>query len=179
MLFIVFGPYGDSRVAALDSATYKSLKLFNEVLDIVEKNYVEDVKQKKLIDEAVAGMIKSLDPHSSYMTPEQYKELQVDTSGTFGGLGIVIAMQNDQLTVVSPIEDTPAYTAGLKAGDRILKIDGQITKGMSIQDAVKKMRGPREHQGDPDHLPQGHEGAQGLRDHPGHHQDQERQAEHL
>jgi carboxyl-terminal processing protease len=142
MLFVVFGPYGDSRVSALDSSTYRSLKLFNEVLDIVEKNYVEDVKQKKLIDEAIAGMIKSLDPHSAFMTPEQYKELQVDTSGTFGGLGIVIAMQNDQLTVVSPIEDTPAFNAGLKAGDRILKIDGQITKGLSIQDAVKKMRGP-------------------------------------
>jgi len=141
-LFIVLGPYGDSRVSAVDSSTYKSLKLFNEVLDIVEKNYVEEVKQKKLIDEAVAGMIKSLDPHSAFLTPEQYKELQVDTSGTFGGLGIVIAMQNDQLTVVSPIEDTPAFKAGIQAGDRIVKIDGQITKGMTIQDAVKKMRGP-------------------------------------
>jgi carboxyl-terminal processing protease len=141
-LFVLFGPYGDSRVSAVDSSTYKSLKIFNEVLDIVEKNYVEEVKQKKLIDEAVNGMIKSLDPHSAYLTPDQYKELQVDTSGTFGGLGIVISMQNDQLTVVSPIEDTPAFKAGLKAGDRIVKIDGQITKGMSIQDAVKKMRGP-------------------------------------
>jgi len=141
-LFVLFGPYGDSRVSAVDSSTYKSLKIFNEVLDIVEKNYVEEVKQKKLIDEAVNGMIKSLDPHSAYLTPDQYKELQVDTSGTFGGLGIVISMQNDQLTVVSPIEDTPAFKAGLKAGDRIMKIDGQITKGMSIQDAVKKMRGP-------------------------------------
>jgi len=141
-LFVLFGPYGDSRVSAVDTSTYKSLKIFNEVLDIVEKNYVEEVKQKKLIDEAVNGMIKSLDPHSAYLTPDQYKELQVDTSGTFGGLGIVISMQNDQLTVVSPIEDTPAFKAGLKAGDRILKIDGQITKGMSIQDAVKKMRGP-------------------------------------
>jgi carboxyl-terminal processing protease len=141
-LFVLFGPYGDSRVSAVDSSTYKSLKIFNEVLDIVEKNYVEEVKQKKLIDEAVNGMIKSLDPHSAYLTPDQYKELQVDTSGTFGGLGIVISMQNDQLTVVSPIEDTPAFKAGLKSGDRIMKIDGQITKGMSIQDAVKKMRGP-------------------------------------
>lgn len=141
-LFVLFGPYGDSRVSAVDSSTYKSLKIFNEVLDIVEKNYVEEVKQKKLIDEAVNGMIKSLDPHSAYLTPDQYKELQVDTSGTFGGLGIVISMQNDQLTVVSPIEDTPAFKAGLKTGDRIMKIDGQITKGMSIQDAVKKMRGP-------------------------------------
>lgn len=141
-LFVLFGPYGDTRVSAVDTATYKSLKIFNEVLDIVEKNYVEEVKQKKLIDEAVNGMIKSLDPHSAYLTPDQYKELQVDTSGTFGGLGIVISMQNDQLTVVSPIEDTPAFKAGIKAGDRIMKIDGQITKGMSIQEAVKKMRGP-------------------------------------
>jgi len=141
-LFVLFGPYGDTRVSAVDTATYKSLKIFNEVLDIVEKNYVEEVKQKKLIEEAVNGMIKSLDPHSAYLTPDQYKELQVDTSGTFGGLGIVISMQNDQLTVVSPIEDTPAFKAGIKAGDRIMKIDGQITKGMSIQEAVKKMRGP-------------------------------------
>ncbi|OPY06736.1 MAG: putative CtpA-like serine protease [Syntrophaceae bacterium PtaB.Bin038] len=141
-LFVLFGPYGDSRVSAVDSSTYRSLKIFNEVLDIVEKNYVEEVKQNKLINEAVNGMIRSLDPHSAYLTPDQYKELQVDTSGTFGGLGIVISMQNDQLTVVSPIEDTPAFKAGIKAGDRIMKIDGQITKGMSIQDAVKKMRGP-------------------------------------
>ena len=142
MLFIVFCSYGDSRVSAVDSSTYKSLKLFNEVLDMVEKNYVEEVKQKKLIDEAVSGMI-SPDPPQRLLTPEQYKELQVDTSGTFGGLGIVIAMQNDQLTVVSPIEDTPAFKAGIKAGDRIVKIDGQITKGMTIQDAVKKDAGPR------------------------------------
>jgi carboxyl-terminal processing protease len=142
VLLVTFGPYGDSRVAAVDTNTYKSLKLFTEVIDIVEKNYVEDVKTQALIQEAINGMIRSLDPHSAFLTPDQYKELQVDTSGQFGGLGIVITLQNDQLTVVSPIEDTPAFKAGIKAGDKILKIDGQPTKGIAITDAVKKMRGP-------------------------------------
>ena len=142
VLLVMFGPYGDSRVAAVDTNTYKSLKLFTEVIDIVEKNYVEDVKTNKLIQEAINGMIKSLDPHSAFLTPDQYKDLQVDTSGQFGGLGIVITLQNDQLTVVSPIEDTPAFKAGIKAGDKIIKIDGQFTKGIAITDAVKKMRGP-------------------------------------
>lgn len=142
VLLVMFGPQGDSRVAAVDTNTYKSLKLFTEVIDIVEKNYVEDVKTQTLIQEAINGMIRSLDPHSAFLTPDQYKELQVDTSGQFGGLGIVITIQNDQLTVVSPIEDTPAFKAGIKAGDRILKIDGQLTKGIAITEAVKKMRGP-------------------------------------
>lgn len=87
VLLVTFGPYGDSRVAAVDTNTYKSLKLFTEVIDIVEKNYVEDVKTQALIQEAINGMIRSLDPHSAFLTPDQYKELQVDTSGQFGGSG--------------------------------------------------------------------------------------------
>lgn len=142
IVLVVFGPYGDSRVSAVDTSIYKSLRMFSEVLDIIEKNYVEEVKTKDLVEEAINGMMKSLDPHSTLLTPDMYKELQVDTSGQFGGLGIVITIQNDQLTVVSPIEDTPAYEAGIKAGDRIVKIDGKSTKGITIIDAVKKMRGP-------------------------------------
>lgn len=88
-------------------------------------------------------MVSSLDPHSDYMTPEEYKELQIETKGTFSGVGIVITSKDGILTVVSPIEGTPAYKAGVEAGDRIMKIDGKLTKGMTLMDAVKSIRGPK------------------------------------
>lgn len=141
-LFFIFGPASDSKVDAVDPAIYKNLKVFNEALDMIEKNYVEKVEPKNLIQEAINGMMKSLDPHSSYLNAEMYKELQSDTRGSFGGIGIEITMQNDVLTVVSPIEDTPAFNAGVKAGDQIVRIDDKSTKGISILDAVKKLRGP-------------------------------------
>ena len=141
-LFFIFGPQYDSKVDAVDPAIYKNLKVFNEALDMIEKNYVEKVEAKNLIQEAINGMMKSLDPHSSYLNAEMYKELQSDTRGSFGGIGIEITMQNDVLTVVSPIEDTPAFNAGIKAGDQIVRIDDKSTKGISILDAVKKLRGP-------------------------------------
>ncbi len=144
LLLIVLGPYGDMQVSALDKTTYKSVKTFTEVLDLVEKNYVEDVDPKKLIDGAINGMIKSLDPHSTFMTPDMFKELEVDTRGSFPGVGIEITIQQDVLTVVSPIEDTPAFKAGVQAGDRIIMIDGQSTKDITIMDAVKKLRGPKD-----------------------------------
>jgi len=140
-ILVIIGPYGDSQVAALDKSNYKTLKSFNEVLDIIEKNYVEDVDANNLIKEAVNGMVKSLDPHSVYMTADMYKELEVDTRGSFGGIGIEITLQKDVLTVVSPIEDTPAFSAGIKAGDQIVMIDGQSTKDITIMEAVKKLRG--------------------------------------
>ncbi len=140
-LFFIIGPHCDSKVDAVDPATYKNLKIFNEALDMVEKNYVEKVEEKTLIQEAINGMMKSLDPHSSFLTTEMYKELQSDTKGSFGGIGIEITMQNDILTVVSPIEDSPAHNAGLKAGDQIVRIDDKSTKGITIYDAVKKLRG--------------------------------------
>jgi carboxyl-terminal processing protease len=143
-ILFLLGPYGDSRVSAIDQNTYKSLKTFSEVLDMVEKNYVEPVDGDKLMLGAINGMIKSLDPHSVYMTPEMYKELEVETRGSFGGLGIEITILKDVLTVVSPIEDTPAYNAGIKAGDQIIKIDDKSTKDITITEAVKKLRGPRE-----------------------------------
>ena len=143
VLFLL-GPYGDSRVSAVDRNTYKSLKTFSEVLDMVEKNYVEPVDGEKLMQGAINGMIKSLDPHSVFMTAEMFKELEVETRGSFGGLGIEITILKDVLTVVSPIEDTPAYNAGIKAGDQIVKIDDKPTKDITITEAVKKLRGPRD-----------------------------------
>jgi len=132
------------RVAfATDNETYKNLKLFNEVLNMVEKNYVEEVDPKVVIHGAINGMIKSLDPHSAFMTAEQYNDLKIDTKGAFSGLGIVITMQDDMIIVVAPIEDKPAFTAGVKAGDKIIKIDGETTKGFTIMDAVHKLRGKK------------------------------------
>ncbi len=130
------------RVSAVSRDTYEGLEAFTNVLAIVQKNYVEDVGTQKLVEGAINGMLGALDPHSAYLTPESYKELQVDTGGSFGGLGIEITLRDGLLTVVSPIEDTPAYRAGVKAGDQIIKIDGQLTKDMTLVEAVKKMRGP-------------------------------------
>ena len=144
IVMILLGPYGDSRVSAIDRNTYRNLKTFSEVLDMVEKNYVEPVDNDKLMQGAINGMIKSLDPHSSFMTADMYKELEVETRGSFGGLGIEITILKDVLTVVSPIEDPPAYIAGIKAGDQIIRIDGKTTKDITITEAVKKLRGPKD-----------------------------------
>ncbi|MBI3592271.1 MAG: S41 family peptidase [Nitrospirae bacterium] len=122
---------------------YEELKTFTEVLSMIKKNYVDEVKTKDLVVGAIRGMITSLDPHSGYMTPEAFKELQVETKGEFGGLGIQIGVKDAILTVIAPIEDTPAYRAGIKAGDKIIKIAGESTKTMGITDAVSKMRGPK------------------------------------
>ncbi len=132
----------DSYVSAGENNNYSQLKVFTEVLEAVEANYVKVPDTKKLIYGAINGMIDSLDPHSGFMPPDAYKDMQIDTNGQFGGLGMEIGVKNRALTVVSPIEDTPAYKAGIKAGDKILKIDGAPTGDMTIFDAVKKMRGP-------------------------------------
>jgi carboxyl-terminal processing protease len=123
------------------SATYENLKLFTEVLDIVQRQYVDEVPPKDLIYGAIKGTLRGLDPHSSFLDPEMYKEMQVETSGSFGGLGIEITLKDDILTVVAPIEGTPAYRAGVHPGDRIVKIEGLTTKDMQLTDAVKRMRG--------------------------------------
>ncbi len=128
-------------VSAVSDEAYDRLETFTSILTIVQKNYVEDVMTKDLLEGAVNGMLESLDPHSAYLTPELYKELQVDTKGSFGGLGIEITNRSGILTVVSPIEDTPAHRAGIEPGDQIIKIEGEFTKDMSLMDAVKKMRG--------------------------------------
>jgi carboxyl-terminal processing protease len=131
------------RAQALPNDQYQELQTFANVLAIVQKNYVEPVSTKRLIDGAITGMLASLDPHSAYLTPELYRDLEVETRGSFGGLGIEITIRNGILTVVSPIEDTPAYQAGIKAGDQIVKINNDFTKDMTLTDAVKRMRGPK------------------------------------
>jgi len=121
--------------------TYEGLKLFSDVIAEVENNYVEPVKTKELIEKAIEGMVSSLDPHSAFLPPEAFEDLQDETKGEFGGLGIVITMRDNQLTVISPIEGTPAYKAGILAQDIIVKIDGESTKDMMLWEAVKKLRG--------------------------------------
>ncbi len=123
--------------------TYEKLKVFTEILSLVQANYVDDVNSKELIYGAVKGMLESLDPHSSFMPPEAFREMQVETQGVFGGLGIEITVKDRLLTVVAPIEGTPADRAGIQSGDRIVKIEGQITKDMTLMEAVRKLRGPR------------------------------------
>lgn len=140
----VFAGIGAQRKCVAEGSNdYESIELFTDVLAIVKKSYVEEVDTKKLIYGAINGMLASLDPHSSFMPPETYKEMKIDTKGVFGGLGIEISIKDGLLTVISPIEDTPAFKAGLKSGDQILKIDEKFTKDMSIMDAVKRMRGAK------------------------------------
>src|ERR671918_909883 len=129
------------NVSAVGRQDYESLESFSNILSIVRKNYVEDVETKNLVNGAINGMLNSLDPHSAYLTPDLYKELQSDTQGRFGGLGIEITVKSGILTVVSPIEDTPAFKAGVKPGDMIFKIEEDFTKDMTLVDAVKRMRG--------------------------------------
>jgi carboxyl-terminal processing protease len=131
------------NVSAVPRQDYETLEAFTNILSIVKKNYVEDVDTKNLVGGAINGMLSSLDPHSAYLTPDLYKELQMDTQGRFGGLGIEITIRSGILTVVSPIEDTPAAKAGVKPGDQIFKIEDEFTKDMTLVDAVKKMRGPK------------------------------------
>jgi len=131
-----------NRVQANEN-TYKSLKLFSEVLEELEQNYVDDVNTEELIHNAIKGMVGSLDPHSSFMQPVAFEELQDDTQGRFSGIGIVITMKDEVLTVVSPIEGTPAYKAGIQAEDIIIRINDQSTKGMAIWEAVNIMRGKK------------------------------------
>ncbi|MCK4649442.1 S41 family peptidase, partial [bacterium] len=121
--------------------TYKYIGLFSKVLSLVKSNYIKEVKTKDLIYGALQGMMETLDPYSQFMDPDTYREMQIETEGKFEGVGISIWIRDDQLTVVSPIEGTPAYEAGIQAGDRIVKIDEESTKDITLQGAVEKMRG--------------------------------------
>src|SRR6266540_1559449 len=123
------------------AATYENLKLFTEVLSIIQSQYVDEVPPKDIIYSAIRGTLRGLDPHSSFLDPDMYREMQVETTGSFGGLGIELTLRDDVLTVVAPIEGTPAYRAGIQPGDRIVKIEGLTTKDMQLADAVKRMRG--------------------------------------
>ncbi len=120
---------------------YKQIELFSYTLSVVESEYVKEVETKDLIYGALKGMLSSLDPHSQFLDPETYGELKVDTEGQFGGLGIEITIRDGLLTVITPLEDTPAWNQGIKAGDKIVKIDDELTRDFTLTDAVKKLRG--------------------------------------
>jgi len=126
-----------------DDTTYQGLSNFTRVLDLVERNYVEEVDSQKLTDSAIDGMLKTLDPYSAYLSPERYRELEIGTSGEFGGVGMEVTVEEDVLTVIAPIEGTPAEKAGIKPRDQILAIEGKSTEGMDVQEAVKLLRGPK------------------------------------
>ncbi len=147
LLLFLIGTLGvvkdNVEVRAVPDRSYQQLQVFADVLEKVEQNYVEEVDMQLLIYGAIDGMLKTLDAHSSFLKPDLYKELQVETKGSFGGLGIEITIRDGVLTIVSPIEDTPAYRAGLEAGDRIIKINEDPTKDLSLFEAVKKMRGKK------------------------------------
>ncbi len=141
VLFIAIAT-GFTRESSADSeAVYKGLKTFADVIEMIEKNYVDPVDTEKLVQEAIQGMVSSLDPHSLLLPPEEFEDLQIDTKGKFTGIGISISIRDGFVTVVSPIEGTPAYRAGIKAGDKIIKVDGKPVK--DLREAVKMMRGPK------------------------------------
>lgn len=144
LAFIIGVLFAGARAfAAEDSRNelYKNIELFSEAITSIQSDYVKDVDSKDLIYGALDGMLSSLDGYSQFLTPEDFKEMQIDTKGEFGGLGIEIGMRDGVLTVISPIDGTPADAAGLKSGDRVVKIEGELTRGISLSEAVKKLRG--------------------------------------
>jgi carboxyl-terminal processing protease len=140
---LLFLQGNDRNVNAVTRDVYESLEVFSEVLRQIEKNYVEPQDAQKLIYDAIKGMVQSLDPHSTFLTKEEHQELLIETKGSFSGVGIEITIRDNVLTVVSPIEGTPAYDAGIIAGDQIIKIDDKATNDMSLTDAVKGIRGKK------------------------------------
>jgi len=140
---VLIGSGRSQKVSALSNSMYEDLKVFTDVIGYIQKDYVEETKSKDLIYGAIKGMLETLDPHSAFMPPNMYKEMQEETKGRFEGLGIEITIKDGILTVVSPIEDTPAFKAGILAGDQIIKIDGDSTKNFTLMDSVKRLRGPR------------------------------------
>jgi carboxyl-terminal processing protease len=135
------GTAASATTATSQQDRYENLELFQKVLHFVEANYVDPVKNKDLVYGAIKGMLETLDPHSNFLPPDVFKDMKIDTTGKFGGLGIEIGMKDSILTVIAPIEDTPAWKAGLKPNDRIVKIDNESTKGLTLVEAVSKMRG--------------------------------------
>jgi carboxyl-terminal processing protease len=143
LIGVLIGSGQSRRVSALSDSTYEDLKVFTEVLGLLQKDYVEETKSKDLIYGAIKGMLQTLDPHSAFMPPDMFKEMQEETKGRFEGLGIEITIKDGILTVVSPIEGTPAFKAGILAGDQIVKIDGESTKNFTLLESVKRLRGPK------------------------------------
>ena len=145
MFFLAFAAalvvFGGRPVVSYAEDRYSELQTFSKILSLIQQYYVEEVDTKKLITGAIKGMLRELDPHTSYMPPDVYKDFESETSGEFGGLGIEISIQNNILTIISPIEDTPAWNAGIKPGDRIVAIDGESTKGFSLVEASSALKG--------------------------------------
>lgn len=139
----ILGAISAGSTLAYAKERYADLQIFTKVLNLVQQYYVEEVDIKKLIYGGVKGMLQELDPHTNFLPPDVYKEFESETSGEFGGLGIEITIQNDVLTVISPIEDTPAWEAGIQAGDKIVEINGESTKGLSLAEAAQRMRGKK------------------------------------
>jgi len=143
LLGMTIGLSRSYKVSARSDNIYEDLKIFTDVLGLLQKEYVEETNSKDLVYGAIKGMLETLDPHSAFMPPNLYKEMQEETKGRFEGLGIEITVKDGVLTVVSPIEDTPAFRVGILAGDQILKIDGESTKDLTLMDSVKRLRGPK------------------------------------
>ena len=141
VLLFLLSSFANTDVKAKNEL-FEKIDLFGEVLENIKKEYVDEVDQVEIMDSAINGVLQSLDPYSAYMSPELFKEMQTDTRGEFGGLGIEIGMESGVIKVISPIDDTPAAKAGIKAGDYIVKIGGEQVQGKSLIEAVKLMRGP-------------------------------------
>ena len=140
--FIIFYISLIQIVNSSENEIYKKIDLFGEVLEKINKEYVDEINQSESMDSAINGLLQSLDPYSSYMSPEIFDEMQTETSGEFGGLGIEVSMESGVVKVISPIDDTPASKAGIKAGDFIVKINDIQVQGKTLSEAVDLMRGP-------------------------------------
>ncbi|MEA3466057.1 MAG: S41 family peptidase [Thermodesulfobacteriota bacterium] len=143
VLHLVIAPAQSVATTQQPKSAYEHLDLFSDVLYLVQKNYVEPVAMETMVQGAINGMLEELDPHSEYMNPEMFAELEIETTGEFCGLGIEITIKDRTITVIAPIDDTPADCAGIKAGDKIIKIDDKFTKDISIMEAVQMMRGEK------------------------------------
>jgi carboxyl-terminal processing protease len=143
ILGVLIGITSNRKVSAITDDVYEDLRVFTNVFTHLQKDYVEETENRTLLYGAIRGMLNTLDPHSSFMPPDVYREMQMETKGKFEGLGIVIEKKKGLLMVISPIEDTPAFKAGVQAGDHIIKINGEPTKNISLHEAAMKMRGPR------------------------------------
>ena len=142
LLFFVLFNFNNNSFSASNETIYEKIDLFSEVLDKINKEYVEDVNQSEAMDAAINGVLQSLDPYSAYMSPEIFEEMQTETSGEFGGLGIEVSMEAGVVKVISPIDESPAYKVGVKAGDYIVKINNVQVQGKTLSEAVELMRGP-------------------------------------
>lgn len=142
-LILLIVTFGGRPIISFAQDRYSELQNFTKILNLVQQYYVDEVDTKKLINGAIKGMLKELDPHTNYMSSDLFKDFESETSGEFGGLGIEISIQNEILTIISPIEDTPAWNAGIKPGDRIVAIDQQSTKGFTLVEASALLKGKR------------------------------------